>query len=113
MEFKKFIAMFLVVVMIAGSMVLPANATDREPITIEETESVSKTANFSEDSNPSCGEITQASMNAVEAQASFSETIKNGSTINSSDLNCIERVFNCNLSVASAEQIFLQETDQV
>lgn len=113
MEFKKFIAMFLVVVMIAGSMVLPANATDREPITIEETESVSKTANFSEDSNPSCGEITQASMNAVEAQASFSETIKNGSTINSSDLNCIERVFNCNLSVASAEQIFVQETDQV
>lgn len=113
MKLKKCIAMLLVIMVIAGSMVFPANATDREPITIDETEIVSKTANFSEDSDPSCGEITQVSMNALEAQASFTETIKNCSTIKSSNLNCVERVFNCNLSVASAEQILVQETDQV
>lgn len=113
MKLRKCIAMLLVIMVIAGSMVFPANATDRESITIDETEIVSKTANFSEDSDPSCGEITQVSMNALEAQASFTETIKNCSTIKSSNLNCVERFFNCNLSVASAEQILVQETDQV
>ena len=86
MMLRKCIAMLLVIMVIAGSMVFPANATDRELITIDETEIVSKTANFSEDSDPSCGEIKQVSMNEIEAQASFTETIKNCSTIRSSNV---------------------------
>ena len=99
--------------LIAGSIALSVNATGREQITTEETESISKTANISEDCVDYCGEVTQRSMNAVEARSSFTETLKNCSTINSADLNDVERIFNCNLSVASAEKILDQGTNQI
>ena len=112
MKFKKCIASLLAIVMIAGSMVLSSNATDRISFTTDEKEGVSKTANISEDCIDSFGEITQLSMNSVDAQASFTETIKNCATISSSDLNNVERIFDCNLSVASAEKVLNQETNQ-
>lgn len=113
MKSKRLVSILLSLMMIVSCVVVRAVAMDSQPVNAEENETITQSTQLSEASIACYAEITQSTMNAVEAQASFAEILKKQPDLNSFSLNRVEQIFDCNLSISSAEIMLDQRTDQV